>query len=371
MQRSRAFTIKVDLLQTEQNAWIPRLKAICESYPTRFQKLLIGGPEIAPSTGLRHVHVYVQFEHQKQKHHIIPLLHLTGLTWHIDEAKKCDYKRISEHHCKMETKENGDILYLFKHPTEIEIEHVNTPYVKQKTTMSEIRSIIESTGDINQVKDYNYAVYMRHSGFIDKECNKFRPATENIKQKHYWIHGLPGTGKTAICHVLWPKAHYQDCCNPNFEDYDNQDTVVFNDFDNKALRLFTVGKMKNLCDPAGTKCKINYGCVHVKSRMVITSNYTIKECFQFKGKNAKWQDEVEDDDPDYLALKRRFVEIPIQQFLFKQDLQLKCKSDLRKATNEEECFEPYDPEHKRNEDPYSECNQTSVRSYHTSSTQTD
>lgn len=367
--RSRAFTLRVDLIPTEQAGWLPKMLADVDSHPTRFARLVIGGPEIAPTTGLRHVHVYVEFDNQKTAPQIIKLLHLTGLVHWIKPAQKKDSDNICKHHCKFESKEDETVLSLLQHPATLKIEEDQDsdevqPSKKQKCSMDQIRRIIETTGDVEQVKNLSYATYMRSSGFIDKECAKYRPKTENVKQNHIWIHGDPGTGKTAICHVLFPDAHFQDVCNPNFEDYNNHQTVVFNDFDNQTLRLFTVAKLKNLCDPAGAKCKVNYGCVHVKARIVVTSNFTIAQAFQYKGKNAKWQDDFDESNIDYQAIKRRFKEVHINKYLFKQNLQLKSKSGLREAKNEEDCFEPFDPEHKTDDD-YSECN------YSEKSTQTD
>ena len=51
--RARAFSGKVQITQAEERAWVAKLKADVCSYPTRYARLVIGGAELAPTTGMR------------------------------------------------------------------------------------------------------------------------------------------------------------------------------------------------------------------------------------------------------------------------------------------------------------------------------
>lgn len=380
--RARAFTVRVQLSEREQEQWIPRIKADVMTYPTRFEKIVVGGPELAPTTGMRHVHIYVAFEHPRSMSQVPTLLQLHGLKPWIECAVKQDADRIIKHHCKLESKQDPLILKLFEFP-ESSIESSSDddirPLKRAKTTQDELRAAIE-TGNIDVVKNLNYMLYIKSKTAIEAECMKYRQDSDDQVYEHLWITGSTGKGKTALIKRLWPDAYWKDCCNPNFEEYNNQKVVVFDDFDNKRLRLLTVGKLKNLCNPAGDRCKINYGSCYVKAMIIITSQYSLRDCFKHKGKyripvNPDWniEDDPIDEDPDYQAIKRRFREVSIDKLLFEYNLQLKSKAAIRALTPEQQAsydvFEPYDPEHNREVDMYSECNQ-SIRSFRTIGTQT-
>lgn len=363
-----AFDIRLCLAQHEQDSWLPLIKADISSNPSKFKKILIGGPEIGPTAGKRHVHIYVEFKSQTTIPALTKHLRLQGLIWWKQQANRNDYCRIRNHHCKTTSKESPDVLLLLEHPewiTPIMEEGLISDGEKGSTTTSgtiteRVRRIIENGGTVEDVKSISYGWYASHSGFVEREILKYQPIRQTVKHEHLWIYGDPQTGKTAIATVLFPNAHWQDINNPKFEGYDNQDVVILNEMDNKALRQFTVSKIKSLCDPRGTKCQINYGCVQVQAKIVVLSNYSIKNCFKYKGKNAKWQADFDETDVDYLAIKARFREVKIDKFLFEQGLQLKSKAKLRQATCEKDCFEPYDANRTDN-DVYSEDNY-SVRS---------
>lgn len=379
--RSRSFSIRVQISKAEQDAWMPQIKADVLSYPTRFEELIVGGPEVAPSTQMRHVHIYVAFEYQKLKQQVIKLLHLESFKPWFEVANKNDRERIIAHHLKETTKEDLQVKCLLRFPQlngEPRFDDATgRPAKRAKMTGDEFRDLVES-GDLEGVKQADYRGYLRMKGSIEAEIAKFRPKTPDVVHEHLWIMGETGTGKTAYIKNKWPDSYLKDCCNANFEEYNNEPVVILDDFDNKRLRLMTVGKLKNLCNPAGDRCKINYGTVHVKARIIVTSQYSIKECFKHKGK-AKFiphnSDPVEDDvesDPDYQAIKRRFREMNIKKLLFEDGIQLKSKSAIRNLTPEQQAaydvFEPWDPEHNREADAYSECNQSTFKSPSTRST---
>ena len=382
VSRARAFTVRVQLSKSEQDQWLPKIKADVAMDPLRFEELVIGGPELAPTTGMRHVHIYVAFEHARSMSQIPALLQLRSFKPWIECAVKHNRERIINHHCKLATKEDANVLKLYQFPEQIDNGYSTDDtrsLKKQRTTGNDLRQAIE-TGNIETVKELNYMLYIKSKGAIEAECARFRQETNDCVYEHLWIVGDTGKGKTAYIKRTWPDAYWKDCCNSNFEEYNGQNVVVLDDFDNKRLRLMTVGKLKNLCNPAGDRCKVNYGTVHVKARIIVTSQYSLKDCFKHKGKkqmvvNPDWavpEDPIE-DDPDYQAIKRRFTEVTIDKLLFQANLQLKSKTAIRALTPEQQAaydvFEPYDPEHNREIDCYSECNQ-SLRSYRTQSTQT-
>nr|QTE03499.1 MAG: replication protein [Grus japonensis CRESS-DNA-virus sp.] len=359
--KCRAYSLRITLAQHEQAAWLPLMRAAVDA--NKFNRLLIGGPEIGPEKGIRHVHAYVEFANQASVSAMEKALRLTGLVHWQQPAAKSDFGRIRDHHCKPESKEDPNVLCLLEHPTFTTLDKPTSNGIKPTAlkVTDRIQQIIETGGSVEQVKAENYGWYATHSGFVEREVLKYREPVSPTKYDHLWIHGAPGTGKSSSCVLLFPDAHWQDVNNPKFEGYNGESTVILNDMDNKCLRQFTVSKLKNLCDPQGTKCQVNYGCVHVQARMIVTSNYSLKECFQYKGKNAKFQPDFDETDVDYLALKRRFRVLTVDQFLFENNLQLVNKHKLSLAKTTRECFEPFDPE-RSDGDAYSECNGRTISS---------
>lgn len=365
--RSRAFVAVLFISKQEEDAWLPLIRADLESYPERFKQLLISGAEICPTTGRRHVHVYCGFEYQKAMTQLDRLLRLSGLPKpFIQAANKNDYSRIRADYLKLETKEDPDIICQLEWPYGLSLQDdtdtdFDRPSKKLKLTDQELRSMVES-GDIQGIKDRDYRFYLRNKNSIEAEAARHRPKTLDEQKEHLWIVGETGCGKTSLAMNLWPDAYMWDLCNPNPEEYNNESNVIMDDMDNKRLRLLTVGKLKNLCNPAGTRCKVNYGAVYMKARIIVTSQYTLKECFKHKGKqkfvpNPDWQvpeDPIE-EDPDYQALERRFKEVHIEDLLREHGLRLMTKEQRSKLSPEErgtyQFFEKYDYSTE-----YSECN---------------
>ena len=336
------------------------IKADIASYPTRFARMLVSGAELCPETQRRHVHVYVEFDAQKHSGQLDRFLHLTGVSKpFIKSACRGDYNRIRQDYTKIASKENANVLLLVDYPSKVTREREDDtdtqderPGKKSKMQNHELRALVES-GNIETIKDWNYNFYLRNKGSIEAEAAKYRKPTLDLPKKHLWIVGQPQTGKSAITKYLWPDAYQKDLCNQNFEEYNNQEDVVLDDMDNKRLRQMTVGKLKNLCNPAGSQCKVNYGTVFVKARIIVTSNYSIKNCFKHKGKK-QWvpnpdhmqEEEPIENDVDYLAIKERFREVTIMDFLIENKLRLMTKEQIAELSTEQQgtyqIFEEFD-----------------------------
>ena len=106
--RARAFSGKVQITQAAERALVAKLKADVCSYPTRYARLVIGGAELAPTTGMRHVHFYVEFVFQRSSTALPALMHMDELKPWFTAANRNDRDRIIEHHCKVLT--NGSSL---------------------------------------------------------------------------------------------------------------------------------------------------------------------------------------------------------------------------------------------------------------------
>lgn len=362
MDRSRAFDITIHVIQSEINHWLPCIKAKSTIDDSPWNKILISGIEQSPTVkgpSGQHIHVYVEFTNQKSWSACKKLLRLEGLTSLFRVANKNDYIRIRDHHIKTESKIDQSSLLLFEWPTCVVPNKESTTKLKLTPHGFDIRAAVEA-GDLESIKDWNYKYYISHKATLDAECLKFKPKTLDTIKEHLWIVGETGSGKTAYIHKLYPGnlAYWKDMSSPKYEQYNHEEVVVWDDMDNKCLRMVGVNKLKTLTNPAGALCEVKYSSALIKAKHIITSQYTIKDCFVYKGAvrfgnhNKSYEEQIEEieQDPDYHAIKRRFKEITITKFLFQEGLQLKCKSKRDAMTPEEQAnydlFEPYDSEHK-------------------------
>ena len=151
--RARAFSGKVQITQTEERAWVAKLKADVCSYPTRYARLVIGGAELAPTTGMRHIHFYVEFVFQRSSSALPALMHMNELKPWFIAANRNDRDQIIEHHCKALTKEDPLVRTLMNYPDHLvqsSDESVEPPAKRVKLTQHAIRAAVE-TGNIDTV----------------------------------------------------------------------------------------------------------------------------------------------------------------------------------------------------------------------------
>lgn len=163
------------------------------------------------------------------------------------------------------------------------------------------------------------------------------------QDEHLWIYGPPGLGKTAIVDYLWPKHYRMDATSPYFQQYqpDQEEHQVVHIEEMDHMSFKQIGrKLKEFCDPKGFNYSVKYGggSMGRAKRVVITSNYNIRECLDTS---------VRGNDQLYSALTRvgRYRQVHISDFLVEHGLQLVSQQDrerLRREGNQcaAKLFEP-------------------------------
>ena len=126
---------------------------------------------------------------------------------------------------------------------------------------------------------------------------------------HIWLHGFPGTGKTAIMKFLYPKMYKKDLNNRFFDLYDDKEhsNIMLEDIDHENVEKLGIQFLKTLCDEGGFPIDQKYKTPQLaRSTILVTSNYTISDIVPSGSKGIELTK---------AALYRRFFHVRIDNFL--------------------------------------------------------
>lgn len=347
-QSSRAWNITLFGDDTQLKEWVARINYSTVQYPSRYQYILVGGPELT-SAGVKHVHIYVEFKNQLREAGAKKLLFLTDHNVYCTRESKLTRNDVIQHHKKQRSKCDPDVLVLLEYPTPSEsvtttVSDDTNPRPTKKAKNEKAAHVLQlaEQGQIDQIKDLYPGDYLRLRTNILTIANERQVEVDNTLLQHYWIYGPEQTGKTQSVRHLFPNAYIKDPSHEWWDGYDKHKQVLLSDLDNRTLRAFGVQRLKTLCDATGIPGNIkNSAPKMIKAQVIVTSNYSIDECFQYLGKNKSFNEEWY-SDIDKRAIKERFMEVSIHQWLFMNNLKLKSAEELRalKGTNIQpgDCF---------------------------------
>jgi hypothetical protein len=151
------------------------------------------------------------------------------------------------------------------------------------------------------------------------------PETEREHSQHLWIFGEPGTGKSAVVEYLFPN-HFKKRPDNDWLGYNpllqkGHRVVYLPDFDMQSMKTMKAENLKVMCDPQGFNANKKFagGDMIAPGRVVVTSNFTIQQCFPPGTLQIETQ---------IAALRRRFKQVHINTFLKENGLILKPKAEL-------------------------------------------
>lgn len=349
-QSSRAWTFTVFALEEGIKSWIAHVNGLDLS--KHFVYICVGGPELSKSNTY-HVHAYAEFKSQKTENAVRKTLNLGGYKVYFTRENKCSRDELVQHHCKERSKVDPNVLCLLEYPTQYKSPVEDVQSLKPspiKANMSRLRELIEAK-DLDTIKNEMYGQYLQKRTNILAEINAVQTTVDKQELEHYWIHGEPGTGKTTSVEMLFPDAFTMDPDSGYFDGYNGQKQIIIPDIDNRMLRKIGLQKLKTMCDSTGFNANIKYaGGQKIKAQIIVTSNYSIDECLEYTGKDAKfnsnWYGPL-----DPAAIKRRFSELTVGKWLFQNNIRLKTPAQLKQLKKEQCCdlkqlFEPFDLERK-------------------------
>lgn len=304
-----------------------------------YRSILIGGWELSKSK-TKHCHVLVTFNNARKQHQVAGALCLKDVPIYITPKIDCSIHDLEQHHVKTRSKIGERILLQYP-DNHVKLEDDIEQEVSKKRKASDMAAVLElaERGEFDKIKRDHPGLWLTNMQKIKAHCKRQKTVSDPTMLEHFWIHGPSGTGKTLSVTLLFPNAYIRDPTSKYYEGYVDQKQIVLSDFDGKCLHAMGINKLKTMCDPSGFNIEIKYGGGDmVKAQIIVTSQYTIDECFEQNHRD--WY-----SDQDVIAVKRRFKEVPIHQWLFMNDLQLKsekARNIIRKGEYKlADLFEPY------------------------------
>lgn len=316
-----------------------------EAQAGKFKYVLVGGIEIGQRPYqndylIRHVHVALMYNNRVSKSAILKNLCIkTGNGYYLVPRKReYPYSGWKTHHTKQETKVDGT-LQLFEYGDLPEDRVAPESRIAKRSDEEKKRKlddiIIEMRGMLEEGKDdecfkkfpRNYLTYGEK---IKSIIHQRRDFFKTNGDPHIWLWGNPGTGKSAILQVVYPKYFNKNLDTKFFDRYDPvaHSHVLLQDVDHQTMEKLGVQFFKSICDEAGYPIDQKYKTPQIQRlQILVSSNFKIEDVVpeDLKGRRENLQ-----------ALTRRFFIVRIEDLLRVLGLKMLSKYDiqqLKKAAN--------------------------------------
>lgn len=187
------------------------------------------------------------------------------------------------------------------------------------------------SGDVMRYRELDPVHYCKYYSQIKARFGIQLDFTFDRRQfTHFWIYSKrSGTGKSAIVNALWPNAYvlsnkdFWEGFNPLFPPHR---VVVIKDVNSRWFLDYGVQEFKQLTDLDGHNIDVKYaGGDRVNhGRVVVTSNFTINEVLA-----GTEDDKIVGFHEESAALHRRFLELPVEDFLTLAGKTLRPQTELQ------------------------------------------
>jgi len=177
---------------------------------------------------------------------------------------------------------NGAHDYCMKDETRVDgpWEHGQRPVSRSsKTDWAMVRKAAEA-GDLRAIPDAIYVQNYGNLSRIAKDHAKKGPILP--EDRGVWIYGPTRTGKSRHAHFYYPDAYDKDA-NKWWDGYQGEEYAILDDLDPAAAKLMGGARRIKVWGDRLAFCgEIKGGRMPIANlkKFVITSNYTIEECFE-------------------------------------------------------------------------------------------
>lgn len=248
------------------------IQAICDHFHQA--RYIVIGKEIGES-GTPHLQGYIQLEKRytlKKLGSLFP--------WHVEETKGSPVQAST--YCK----KDGDFI------EKGELSTAESGNIKKEDYWKQLLSMAES-GQMAAIAEVYPGEYIRYYRNLHQiRCSSMESAGR--PKRCLWLYGKPGTGKSRMAFSINPDSTYAKMANKWWDGYNDQETIVLDDFgkDHKVLGYHIkrwTDRYPSILEVKGTAIPTNY------DEFIITSNYSIAQIWQ-------------EDKEMCAAIQRRFKE---------------------------------------------------------------
>jgi hypothetical protein len=288
----------------------------------KLQYILVGGVEVGTRPyqddyQVKHVHVAAIFNNRVSKRSILTNWNIkSGNGYYlVPRNRDLPYSGWRSHHIKEFSKVDKTKPILFEMgtlPQDQGKKNVQASEEEKKRKIDEVliemKSLIENNKEDEAFKKFprNYLTYGEKIKAMVTQKRDFFKTKGN---PHIWLHGYPGTGKTAVLSLVYPDYYKKNLSNKFFDLYDPKvhSHVMLEDLDHEAMERLGTNFVKTICDEAGFPIDQKYKTPQLcKTTCLVTSNFLIGDLLKF-------------DEPGYqqncAALSRRFWVVNVYELL--------------------------------------------------------
>ena len=317
-----------------------------EAQAGKYRYAMVSGIEVGtkpfqPDYLIRHVHVAFVFINRVSKSSILKNLQIKqNLGYYlVPRNKSLPYSGWVKHHQKVESKLDASSLMLYEYgtlpqdKTDVSAQVTKRSETEKKRKLDEIiiemKEMIERGEDDEAFKKFprNYLTYGEKLKSIIHQRRDFFQSEGN---PHIWLHGSPGTGKSAVLQIVYPEYYNKNLDTKFFDRYDSKQHthVLLQDVDHGTVERLGAQFLKSICDEAGYPVDQKYKTPQIERLTVlITSNFTIRDVMP---------EDMPGRRENLAALERRFFIVNIRDLLPVLGLKLLSKyeiTQLKKAGN--------------------------------------
>lgn len=162
-------------------------------------------------------------------------------------------------------------------------------------------------GQVDVIKDEYPTLYFLHKQrILELDEHQVEPFSDDPKNHFEWWYGPTGTGKSRTFWEQYPE-HYDKSITKWWDGYQHQEVTLIEEADPKKCEHMAY-YFKRWCDHYPFRAEVKFGHLNNirPNKIIVTSNYTIKECFP--------------DQQDYEPLMRRFKMVHFPSTPFHQTL---------------------------------------------------
>lgn len=317
-----------------------------EANAGKYRFVMVSGIEVGtkpyqPDYLIRHVHVAFVFINRVTKSSILKNLQIKqDLGYYlVPRNRALPYSGWVKHHQKKESKLDESSLKLYEHgtlpldKTDVSAQVTKRSDLEKKRKLDDIiiemRELIENGQEDEAFKKFprNYLTYGEKLKSIIHQRRDFFQSSGN---PHIWLHGGPGTGKSAVLQVIYPDYYNKNLDTKFFDRYDSKvhTHVLLQDVDHGTVERLGAQFLKSICDEAGYPVDQKYKTPQIERlTILITSNFTLRDVLP---------EDMPGRRENLAALERRFFTVNVRDLLPVLGLKLLSKyeiAQLKKAGN--------------------------------------